>query len=64
VEFGVVLSLSGGAVEGFSGGQHGRLRFAGGDTVLPDKWDSNPMEECSHGLHVFITRAEAEAYSL
>jgi hypothetical protein len=33
-----------------------------GETVRPDSWDDDWMNECSHGIHFFITRAEAEAY--
>ncbi len=33
-----------------------------GETVKPDKWDDNWMEECSHGIHFFITKIEAENY--
>ena len=35
-----------------------------GETVRPDSWDENRWEECSHGIHFFITRKEAEAYQL
>ena len=33
-----------------------------GETVLPDWWDNDRWEECSHGIHFFITRKEAEQY--
>jgi hypothetical protein len=33
-----------------------------GETVDPDSWDDNRWKECSHGIHFFITRAEAEQY--
>ena len=32
-----------------------------GETVHPDSWDDDWTVECSHGVHFFITRAEAEA---
>ena len=32
------------------------------ETVKPDKFDPNPMEECSGGIHFFITKQEAIAY--
>jgi len=35
-----------------------------GETVHPDSWDEDRWEECSHGIHFFITRAEAEAWTL
>ena len=34
--------------------------YAIGQTVKPDKFDDNPLVECSHGIHFFITRQEAE----
>ena len=36
--------------------------YRAGERVRPDKWDDNWQEECSNGIHFFITREEAEAY--
>ena len=33
-----------------------------GKTVKCDKWDENRWEECSGGIHFFITKLEAERY--
>jgi hypothetical protein len=33
-----------------------------GEVVRPDKWDDDWTDECSSGVHFFITREEAEAY--
>jgi hypothetical protein len=33
-----------------------------GEIVKPDKWDDNRWDECSNGIHFFITRLEAENY--
>lgn len=33
-----------------------------GKKVVPDQWDDNPLVECSHGIHFFVTRQEAEDY--
>lgn len=33
-----------------------------GETVYPDSWDEDRWDECSHGIHFFITRREAEEY--
>ena len=30
-----------------------------GSMVYPDKWDDNRWNECSHGIHFFMTRYEA-----
>ena len=45
----------------------GHAKFDGtvyrqGETIKPDSYDPNPLVECSHGIHFFITAAEAEAY--
>ena len=31
-----------------------------GEMVYPDEWDDNRWNECSHGIHFFVTRMEAE----
>jgi len=31
-----------------------------GETIKPDSFDENWMEECSHGVHFYVTRLEAE----
>jgi hypothetical protein len=36
--------------------------YATGKTVTPDKFDDDIRVECSHGIHFFITRAEAVNY--
>ena len=33
-----------------------------GQTVCPDKYDPDIRVECSHGIHFFLTREEAEAF--
>ena len=33
-----------------------------GETVYPDCWDDNRWNECSNGIHFFVTRKEAEEY--
>ena len=34
-----------------------------GKRVAPDSWDDNWQNECAGGIHFFITREEAEAYT-
>jgi hypothetical protein len=42
---------------------HGpKTEYRVGETVKPDSWDEDFTSECNHGIHFFITRAEAEAY--
>jgi hypothetical protein len=33
-----------------------------GKEVIPDSFDDNRWSECSHGIHFFMTRSEAERY--
>lgn len=33
-----------------------------GKEVVPDLFDEDRWKECSHGIHFFITRKEAENY--
>jgi len=40
------------------------VEYRVGETVGCDKWDDNRWEECSGGIHFFITRTEAENYEL
>ena len=43
--------------------QHdGTTEYRVGQRVACDKWDDNWHEECSGGIHFFITRIEAEKY--
>lgn len=37
-------------------------QYETGKRVTSDKYDPNPLVECSHGIHFFITEEEAEAY--
>lgn len=36
--------------------------YAQGETVYPDKYDDDIREDCTHGIHFFLTREEAENY--
>lgn len=33
-----------------------------GEMVYPDSFDDNRFNECSHGIHFFIDRGEAERW--
>lgn len=44
-------------------GRHdGKTRYETGKETHPDKFDPSITEECSNGIHFFLTREEAEAY--
>ncbi len=40
----------------------GKTLYKEGIRVFPDKWCENWQEECSSGIHFFITKIEAENY--
>jgi hypothetical protein len=40
----------------------GKTQYKAGETVKADSWDEDRWNECSNGIHFFITRAEAEAF--
>ena len=40
----------------------GKVEYAPGRLIRPDGFDPDPRLECSHGIHFFITRREAEEY--
>jgi hypothetical protein len=42
----------------------GKTEYVAGARVTPDSFDENWCEECSSGIHFFITRLEAEAYDV
>ena len=39
-----------------------KTKYEAGKRVIPDSFDENWQEECSSGIHFFITRIEAENY--
>lgn len=40
----------------------GKLLYKVGEWVEPDSFDPSITTECSHGIHFFLTRIEAERY--
>ena len=38
------------------------VTYTVGEVVYPDSFDDNRWNECSHGIHFFITRNEAVNY--
>jgi hypothetical protein len=50
-----------GASEGVSQ-QDEKVIYRKGETVTCDKWDDNRWNECSGGIHFFLSRIEAENY--
>ena len=60
-EFADVLEVIG-AEFAYTNNHGPRTEYRVGQRVTPDKWDDNWQDECSHGIHFFITRLEAENY--
>ena len=48
--------------EGTGNAKHDGMAYVQGTRVEPDKFDPDPRVECSHGIHFFITKTEAEEY--
>ena len=59
----IVLEIADGRLSEITGGYAG-LSYRVGETIHADRFDSDPREECAHGVHFFRTRAEAEEYDL
>ena len=53
-----------GAEFGKSGGGYKIVEYRKGETVVSDSWDKDRWNVCSHGIHFFLTRIEAEEYQL
>ena len=61
-EFADVLEVIG--AETARSGHDINFEYKTGERVVPDSFDTDFTNECSSGIHFFITRAEAEAYDL
>jgi len=57
----VVVNLPDGCAEAHSL-HNGAFVYLVGETVVPHEWDNCRWNECSGGIHHFITREEAEDY--
>ena len=42
--------------------KHGGVEYQKGQIVRPDSFDENRWQECSHGIHFFLTELEARIY--
>jgi hypothetical protein len=61
-EFAKVIEVIG-AEYGVTDSHGPTTKYLVDETVRPDKWDDNRWDECSNGIHFFITRYEAEQYT-
>ena len=60
-EFAEVLEVIGNDV-GLSAHDYGKTQYRAGEIVKCDSWDENRWNECSGGIHFYITKEEAEAH--
>ena len=58
----LVLSIDDGALQEVINYSFSRTVYRVGEVVRPDRFDTCRWEECSNGIHFFITRKEAEEY--
>ena len=58
----LVLSIDDGALQEVINYNFSRTVYRVGEVVRPDRFDTCRWEECTNGIHFFITRKEAEEY--
>ena len=61
-EFAEVLQLIGTDYDVVFSGRDARTQYHAGDTVYPDSYNDDIRVECTHGIHFFLTREEADNY--
>ena len=59
-----VYDMEGNAIEKAYSDRDNNFIYTPGEIVEPDSFDENRWNECSNGIHFFITRKEAEEYEL
>jgi hypothetical protein len=47
--------------EGYSM-KNNKFEYKKGAKIIPDKFDPNPLVECSNGIHFFLTKQEAKDF--
>ena len=57
-EFAEVLEVIGAEVG--IGKHDNKTEYRPGQRIAPDSWDEDWKKECSHGIHFYVTRLEAE----
>ena len=57
-----IYDKDGNEIESVVSDNYETTTYTVGEDVLPDSWDDDRWNECSHGIHFFITRREAELY--
>ena len=57
-----IYDKDGNAIESMSSTWMSDFIYKVGEYIVPDSFDDDRWNECSHGIHFFITRTEAEEY--
>ncbi len=60
-EYVEVLEIEGG-LSSVDSSRWADTEYKVGEIVYPDKYDPDPRVECTHGIHFFLTREEAEEW--
>ena len=61
--FAVVKQIDGGALDEYQHEAYDHTTvYKVGENVYPNDYDENRWNECSNGIHWFLTKAEAEAW--
>ena len=58
----LVLEIDGGAMQQITRNSYAPITYKVGELVHPDSFDDDRWNECSHGIHFFISRHNAEEY--
>ncbi len=56
------IIVGGEAVQSAPGRHDSSVVYRVGEITQPDSYDDNPAVDCTHGIHFFLTRAEAEKW--
>jgi len=59
-EFADVIAVHNETGEVIVENEYGETAYRSGERVYPDSYDDDIRVECTHGIHFFLTRAEAE----
>ena len=57
-----IYDRNGNAIESETSARTPDFVYKVGEHIVPDSFDDDRWNECSHGIHFFITRTEAEEY--
>ena len=57
-----IYDRDGNAIESETSARTPGFVYKVGEHIVPDSFDDDRWNECSHGIHFFITRTEAEEY--